>query len=149
VLCSAVALAPACIADTEVQAAAAAFQSFQNALQQGDRERCRALLTQDSVAAVEQFPWESLRQRQQLAVVEATRAHGGFHLRVRDPNEGGRESTFVVAREFGSYRVDLLATIGLQRAPTAARGPAEYAPRALTAADHDRLRQQQLAQPPR
>lgn len=139
----------ACDGDPEVQAAADAFRSFQAALQQGDRAACRALLTQDSVTAVEQFPWDRLRQQQQLVLLDATRASGCFHLRVRDPNEADRESTFVVAREYGHYRVDLLATIGLQQSSSAPRGPAGFTPRALTAADHDRLRQQQLASPPR
>lgn len=143
-------LALACSRADDATAATTAFAAFQAALQRGDQDGTRALLTRESQAAVAELPWHELRQRQPLVVLGAERSHGEFLVRVQDPNEGGRCSEFVVVREYGQLVVDLVATAGRHTEVVEAAGTAEqFEPRELTPADFDRIRQHELAQPPR
>lgn len=143
---------PGCANDGDHAEAVAAFARFQASLQRHDAERCREVITTASAAALGEMPWDRISKRQPLEVLSATKDQDQFTVRVRvaDPNEGGRVSEFVVVREWGRYVVDLVATAGLHTEVvegTATRE--EFAPRALTPADIERIRRHELAQPPR
>ncbi|MBL9077513.1 MAG: hypothetical protein JNL08_08420 [Planctomycetes bacterium] len=143
-------LAGACGGDPDLAAAADTLAQFQAALLRGDEAACRTLLTRESAAAVAELPWQQLRTRQPLVVLGTERGAGEFLVQVADPNEGGRRSEFVVVREHGRFCVDLVATAGRHGEVVEASGTTEqFEPRELTPADHDRIRQYELAQPPR
>lgn len=144
-------LAAACGARAaDVVAAERAFLAFQEALQRGDRSACRDLLTRESQAAVAELPWQELPHRQPLVVLGTEHSAGEFLVQVRDPNDGGRCSEFVVVREYGRLVVDLVATAGRHTEVVETAGAAEQlVPRELTPADMDRIRRYELAQPPR
>ena len=145
-----VAALASCGGDPDLQTAAADCAKFQVALQQGDRAGCRDLLTEQSRVAVDALPWDRIREGQALLVLGAERGQGYFRVRVQDPNEGGRRSEFVVVREYGRMVVDLVATAGLSATVVEAAGAKDVLePRTLTDADYERIRQHQLAQPPR
>ena len=141
---------PGCANDGDQAEAVAAFARFQAALQRHDAEGCREVITTESAAALGEMPWDRISQRQPLEVLSATQDPDQFTVRVRvaDPNEGGRVSEFVVAREWGRYVVDLVATAGLHtEVVEGAATREEFVPRALTPADLDRIRRYELAQP--
>jgi hypothetical protein len=141
---------PSCGADPDPGRAAAAFSAFQAALQRGDRDACRALLTEQSTLALDDLPWDRVRDREPLAVLGAERGIGDFRVHVRDPGDGGRVSQFVVVREYGRLVVDLVATAGLHTEIVEASGSKEeFVPRELSPADLDRIRQYELSQPRR
>ncbi|MBX3462893.1 MAG: hypothetical protein KF830_06965 [Planctomycetes bacterium] len=143
-------LAAACGGDASAAAAGQALADFQAALQRGDRQACRDLLTLESQVAVDHLPWHDLDRRQPLEVLGAERCAGEFVVHVRDPNDGGRPSTFVVVREHGRLVVDLVATAGRHAETIEAAGAVDqFEPRELTPADFDRIRLHELAQPPR
>jgi hypothetical protein len=130
------------------EAARCAFADFQAALQSGDRDRCRRLLTAESAPVLDEIPWARVRAQQPLQIVGARPEPGEVRVRIRDPNEGDRESDFVVVRENGRHVVDLVATAGLHTTIVGtAPAAADLEPRKLTPADFDRIRQQQLAEP--
>ncbi len=150
----AVATLTACGAERDpALAAAIAFTQFQTALQRGDEAGCRHLLTQRSATALAELPWQQIRNRQPLTVLGASGEGAEFRVHVADPNDEGRQSDFVVVREYGRLVVDLVATAGLHavavepREASAARE--EFAPRELTPADIDRIRRYELSQPPK
>jgi hypothetical protein len=139
-----------CGGDPDTATAAATFSKFQAALQQGDRGRCRDLLTEDSATAIDALPWDRVQERQALVVLGAERGQGDFRVKVQDPNDGGKCSEFVVVREYGRMVVDLVATAGLSAVVVEGAGAKDVLePRPLTDADYERIRQRQLAQPPR
>ena len=143
---------PACANDVDHAEAVAAFTRFQSALLRHDVEGCRTAITRESAAALGEMPWDRIAARRPLEVVDATCEQGQFtvRLRVADPNEGGRVSEFLVVREWGRYVVDLVATAGLHtEVVEGSVAREELAPREFTPADLDRIRQYQLAQPPR
>lgn len=133
--------------------AAAAFARFQMALQAGDEPSCRELLTQESAPALAQMPWDAVRKKQPLLVLGASGEGAEFRVHVADPNQGGAESDFVVVREYGRLVVDLIATAGLHtetvETAEASGSRGELAPRPLTPADMERIRQYELSQPPK
>ena len=134
----------------EGRAADAAFTAFQGALQRGDREACRALLTGESQAALAEMPWDDIAKKAPLTVLGVDGGGAEYRVRVQDPNDGGRAAEFVVVREYGRFVVDLVASAGLTaRTVEATGGHEEFVPRELTPADLDRIRQHELAQPPR
>jgi hypothetical protein len=143
-------LGVACAGEPDTAAAGRTLAAFQAALQRGDQQACRELLTRESQAAVAELPWRELQQRQPLVVLGAERSAGEFLVQVADPNAGGRRSEFVVVREYGRLVVDLVATAGRHTEVVEAAGaPEQFEPRELTPADLDRIRQYELAQPPR
>lgn len=140
----------ACGTDAGPAAARAVFGSFQQALQRGDESACRALLTRESGAALADLPWDRLAQQRPLEVRGARPDGYGFRVEVADPNAGGAAGEFVVVREHGRLVVDLVASAGLTAEVVEAAGSREVLePRELTPADLDRIRQHELATPPR
>lgn len=143
-------LLTSCSGDADTTAAARVFAEFQAAVQRGDAKACRPLLTEQSAQVLLAMPWGEVAKRKPLAVLGAERGEDGFRVRVQDPNEGGRASQFVVVRENGHLVVDLIATAGLHTEVVEAAGNHDQLePRALTPADRERIRQYELAQPPR
>jgi antitoxin (DNA-binding transcriptional repressor) of toxin-antitoxin stability system len=139
-----------CAGDPGPHDAAAVFGSFQRALQRGDEDACRSLLTVQSAAALQQMPWERVARQQPLVVRGARREGSELRVEVADPNAGGRAGEFVVVREHGRLVVDLVASAGLTAQTVEAAGAADtVVPRELTPADLDRIRLHELAQPPR
>ncbi|MBK8100005.1 MAG: hypothetical protein IPK26_23115 [Planctomycetes bacterium] len=134
-------------ARARLDAAVAAFTSFQQALRDGDAERCRNLLTDESQPVVLEMDWTAMRSKPPIAVHAAEAAGSAIYVRGEDPADG-RTATFVVVKERGRFVVDLVATAAFYARET---GPAKYGlePAPLTPRDHDRLRQKQLAEPPR
>ena len=143
-------LATACGRTADAEAAERTLAAFQAALQRGDQTACRDLLTRESQVAVADLPWHELARRQALIVLGTERSAGEYLVHVRDPNDGDRCSEFVVVREYGRLVVDLVATAGRHAEVVEAAGaPEQFVPRELTPADMDRIRQHELAQPPR
>jgi hypothetical protein len=97
--------------------AVAAFAVFQDALFAGDRARLRAALAGECRQVVDSLPLGRLDSRQRLQVLGVRSRPPVVHVDVADPNENGRRSTYVLVREEGALRVDLVATSALQPAP--------------------------------
>ncbi|MBL8754334.1 MAG: hypothetical protein JNK15_13615 [Planctomycetes bacterium] len=128
----------------------AAFASFQQALRQKDEAACRALLTQESAAVLADMPWDRVASQPALEVLGARTEGHEYRVQVADPAAGGKQAEFVVVREHGKLVVDLVASAALTAEIREASGSKEeLAPRELTPADHDRIRQWELAQPRR
>jgi len=139
-----------CSDDSGAANAMRVVDEFQTALRAGDRSRCRALITEESATALPSIPWHEVRTRQPLRVLGAEPRNSGYLVQVADPNEGQRQSEFVVVREYGRVVVDLVASAGLTAEFT--ERPVEngaFEPRELTPADYDLIRQIELARPPR
>ena len=140
-----------CGGDTDARArldaAVATFTSFQQALRSGDAERCRSLLTAESQPVVAEMDWAAMRARPPIAVHTAEAAGPAIYVRGEDP-AAGQPATFVVVKERGRFVIDLVATAAFYARES---GPVQYdmEPAQLTPRDHDRLRQRQLAEPPR
>ncbi len=140
----------ACSPDQESSAAAAVFTAFQDALRRGDAAACRNLVTAESAKALDAVDWRAVRERRSLEVTGSERGALDYRVKVADPNDGGRAAEFVVVREYGRLVVDLVATAGMHtEVREATAGREELAPRELTPADRERIRQFELSQPPR
>ncbi|MCK5940978.1 MAG: hypothetical protein KAI24_03330, partial [Planctomycetes bacterium] len=93
---------------------------------------------------------DAVAEREPLAVLAARRVANtsAFLVDVRDPNERDARGRFVVVREHGRMVVDLVASAGLTARTVEASSSREtFEPRALTPADHDRIREFELSQP--
>lgn len=143
-------LCTACGGDPEAAAAVRTLHDFQAALRAHDESGCRALLTRESAAALAQVPWQQVAAQAPLQVLGAERQSLGYRVAVADPNHAGRRGEFVVVRENGRLVVDLVATAGLTATTSEAGASSDViVPRELTPADFDRIRQRELATPPR
>ncbi|MFY9343531.1 MAG: hypothetical protein WAT39_13630 [Planctomycetota bacterium] len=139
-----------CAADPEPAAAKEVFASFQQALRQRDEAACRRLLTQESAAVLASMPWDRVQNQPALQVLGARREGNALRVQVRDPAQGNAPGEFVVVREYGQLVVDLIASAALvAEVHEAANAKDVFEPRELSPADLDRIRQHELAQPPR
>ena len=143
-------------AEAPARAATATFAAFQQALRNHDENACRRLLTSESAVVISSLPWQSAAESEPLCIDGAEAVGSAFHVRVRDPNQGGAEATFVVVREYGALVVDLVASAACNAVEVEREGAAEadfrreeFEPRELTPADYDRIRQHELSQPKR
>jgi hypothetical protein len=118
----------------------AVFTAFQHALQQGDTSAAGRLLASDSQPVLAEMSWASVRARQALVPLSVERHDFEYWIHVRDPNEHGAESVFVVAREQGRLVVDLIATAGHNRTLKPKTGPTQFDDRPLTAEEQQQLR---------
>ncbi len=140
----------ACHGEPDTTPARTAFESFQNALRTRNEEACRRLLTQESAAALSEMPWERIASQPALEVLSARVQDYGFRVQVKDPGDGGKVGEYVVVREYGKLVVDLVASAALTaEIREAAASKDVLDPRPLTPADIDRIRQHELATPPR
>lgn len=123
------------------QAAMTVFDRFQAAMFARDRGALRSLVTAESREVIAQLPLERLAGQQPLVAIECSRQGTEYWITVRDPNQGGHRSVFVVAREDSRLVVDLLATSAHQATYTPHEGPPVLEPRQLSDAERERVRQ--------
>lgn len=138
-----------CGSETAAATAASVLVEFQDALLAGDADRCGRLVTSQSRPALAAIPWAAMRNRKPLVIGEVEVHDGRFHVHVQDPNDSDREGEFLVVREYGQLKVDLVATAGLTAEEVPGTGHEEFVPRELSPRDIDRIRQVELASPPR
>lgn len=144
----ALALLGACGGDPASARAEAAFAAFQAALQRGDAEAARQLVTLESAPALADLDWANLRTQPPLEVVGSEPRSAEFRLRVRQAGAPQSAGEFVVVREHGRYVVDLVATAGLYtEIVEATSGREEFVPQELSPRDLDRIRAIELAKP--
>ncbi|MFO1053446.1 MAG: hypothetical protein U1F36_14635 [Planctomycetota bacterium] len=87
--------------------ARATFASFQAALRSGDRDALRDLLTRDCGPAIEPLAEAKGRDASEVMIESAAATGSGtVELHVRDA--AGSAGVFVVVRESGRWRVDLV-----------------------------------------
>lgn len=134
-------LLPACSETAaETTAAVRTFEAFQEALFGADRPALRRLVTDSSRPAIDDLPFDDLESKEPLQVLGAERDGADFLVRVTDPNRGGEPGTYVVVRQGGRLRVDLLATTALHHEEVPYGDGTELVPKALTPADIERAR---------
>jgi hypothetical protein len=121
------------------QRAVSAFEDFQQALHRGDRATVGELLTEESQPALDELPWAKLADQQLLAVDGAEHCGMEWWIAVRDPNDSGRSSRFVVVPERGRLRVDLLASMQHNSTVTVTPIAPRFEQRQLTAEEVARV----------
>ncbi|MEZ5967424.1 MAG: hypothetical protein R3F56_26540 [Planctomycetota bacterium] len=87
-------------------------RTFEAAVRAGDRATARRIVTLESRPAVDAMPLVP-SGKAPLTVIDAVARPDGVHVQVRDPNLDDRAGAFVVVRENGALRVDLVASAGL------------------------------------
>ena len=124
-----------------LEAARQAFDVYQDALFAGDRHQLRQVLSARSREVVPHIPFERAQSQQRLTVVGAEARLPQILLSVEDPNQGGRKCTFVMVREDGELRLDLVATTAFnhEEQPAANPGP-QFTPGQLDPAEIARIR---------
>jgi hypothetical protein len=128
--------------------AMATFAAFQDALFAADKQALRNLVTEESAAAVDAMPFDSIRQQQRLVATEAQDLRGSWLVRAENPNQRATSGDYIVTRERGRFVVDLVATAQLHATSTGIAAPSGFTQRELTPADHDEIRRRALATPP-
>ena len=83
---------------------------YQTALFEADRPALRRLLSSESRDLIERIPLERVEDKQPLEFLEARSNPPEVLVTVADPNDGGAEKKYVLVKEQGELRVDLLAT---------------------------------------
>ncbi len=126
----------------------ATFAAFQDALFAADKQALRNLVTEESAAAIDTLPFESIRQQQRLVATEAQDLRGSWLVRAENPNQRATSGDYIVTRERGRFVVDLVATAQLHATSTGIAAPSGFMQRELTPADHDEIRRRALAIPP-
>lgn len=116
-------LVAGCGEPAELAGARQVVQTFERAVRTGDRTTLRGLVTFESRPAVDAMPLEADAGQQPLAVLDAVARADGVHVLVRDPNHGDRDGAFVVVRENGALRLDLVASAGLTAREVPLAGP--------------------------
>lgn len=117
-------LLPSSCADPALAAAEDSLHRFHRALAQGDRGATRDSVTRGSRPYVRALP-KLADASEPLRVVARRRENARVYLDVRDENPGAavREGTYVVAKEHGEWRVDLILTAGANSHEEALPGP--------------------------
>jgi hypothetical protein len=127
--------------DPVLEAARRAFGVYQNALFAGDRGRLREVLATGSRQVLPHIPFERARTQQRLTVVGAVTQPPQVLLTVEDPNQDGRRSTFVMVKEDGELRLDLVATTAYNHEERPAENPGpQIVPRELDPHEIARIR---------
>ncbi len=112
-------------AAAEEHRAVQVFRAFQAALFRGEVASIRPLLTRKSRQFARAIANQRLEGRQPLEVLGTSKVRHQLRVHVKDPNDGGRESFFVLVREDGRIRVDLLATTTYNKEERRRPGPRE------------------------
>lgn len=95
--------------DREAQAVGATFKAFQQAAIAGDRASVAALLTEESRPAAAQIDLGQVSGPAEVRAVD--RVHSGrYELTLREQGKT-EDSAFVLVREAGSWRIDLVETL--------------------------------------
>ena len=132
-------LATSCSEDAEIRPALEAFERFQTALFQGDRDALGRTVTRESRQVVPHLPLAAVAGKKPLVVLRATRSGYRVHVEVSDPNEGGATGWFVVAKESGKWVLDLVETTSFNHT-TVERGDQILVPRRLSLDEIERIR---------
>ena len=123
--------------------AADRFAEFQTALFARDRVALKQLVCRDARPAISDLCRVELDGRKPLIVTSVTRDHHEYRVHVSDPNHQGaaKDSFYVLTREGGDLRVDLLTTFAYHRR-SSGRGVAKpsFQPGRLTAGQVERAR---------
>ena len=130
-----VALGPGCAPREENRQdeAAQVFAAFQDALFRQDSDGLRALLCRDARAVVPTLCAIDLADKEPLVVQGVSKTSYEYRVHVVDPNQGDRESFYVLAVEDGDMRVDLLTTTAYNHETVAgAAGDRKFIPQRLT-----------------
>lgn len=106
-LCLSIALLLAACGETRTDPARTALDRFAAALSNKDRDALRDCLANDSIAALDQL-LQTTRHRSGDLVVEASAAQGKGRVDFAVRDAQGQRGTFVVVRESGHWRVDLI-----------------------------------------
>ena len=134
-------LAAGCSSEpTREQAATAAFERFQDALFAGDRSALRHLLSSASREALSALPLQRVQGQQRLRVVGAERRDPEVLLAVLDPNQGDSRHTWVMVREDGRMRVDLIGSTAYNHTVRPGEGGPRFEPRQLDRAELAKIR---------
>ena len=127
-----------------IDAARRTFHSYQEALVQADTRKLRRVLARESRVLVPHIPFERARDAKPLVILGAEQQPPRVLLAVSDPNDGDRETTFVLVKEDGDLRVDLVATTAFNHKKVAAANPGQQlSPRSLSVDELARIRSQQ------
>lgn len=104
----------ACGGDPDLRAATATLRRFHRALVDRDLAALRDSLARGSRHFARLLPAPGNRSSRPLEILRARRENSRFYLEVRDENAGAavREGTYVVVKESGDWRVDLVETAG-------------------------------------
>ncbi|MGA1608323.1 MAG: hypothetical protein ACO4CT_15160 [Planctomycetota bacterium] len=121
-------------AEDEVRAR---FGAFELARRADDTEALFDLVTRDSLPALEALQPGAARQRGAL-LVEGVDVRDASRSEVRAREAGGEGATFVLVREAGAWRVDLLETVATTHGTV--QGAPEITPSGLDPAQIDRIR---------
>lgn len=97
--------------------AADRFAKFQTALFARDRAALKQLICRDARPAIPELCRADLDGRKPLIVTGITRNRHEYRVHVTDPNHQGaaKDSFYVLTKEDGHLRVDLLATFAYHR----------------------------------
>lgn len=112
-------------AAAEQQQAREVLGSFQDALFQGKPATVRRLLTLQSRQFAPAICRRPVAGRQPLEIVGTSKVRHQLRVHVRDPNDDNRESFFVLVKEDGRVRVDMVATTAYNKAEHRRPGPRE------------------------
>jgi len=114
-----------------------AFASYQRSLLTGDRRGLSRILTRDSRPAIDQLPLAELGRKDPLEVVGVEGEKATWRVRVHDPNPGGTDGVYLVVRQDGEWRIDLLGSLAQNHAVVHGEGsgmqvvPADVDPREI------------------
>ena len=128
--------------------ATARFAEFQTALFARDRATLKRIVCRDARAVVPDLCRAPLDGRLPLVVTGVSRNRHEYRVHVTDPNQKGaaKDSFYVLAKEDGQLRVDLLTTLSYHRPTTGPRvAQPSFAPGKLTP---EQVRQARAALPP-
>ena len=109
------ALLPACgpTSHPDTAAACAVVERFERALRQRDRSGLADSLTRESREALDALTEKPVGDQLTLQILGAATPTNGILVRVHDPNGSASDAGFMVVRENGELRIDLIASAGL------------------------------------
>ena len=117
--------ATACGGSVALDQARSAFTAWHAAMQRGDRDGVRRLVTLGSREYVESISFDRAQAGARLEIRDG-RLDGNtavFRVREAGTRDGPVAGTYVLVREDGDWRVDLVETAGLNSREVALPGP--------------------------
>ncbi|MEY4674449.1 MAG: hypothetical protein RL148_2233 [Planctomycetota bacterium] len=141
-------LLASCTDDRSAQSklAASTFSRFQKALQLGNRELVRTMLTSESTPVLDGIDWAAVAKQPPLDVRGARFVDNEFWVEVHDPETPDSVSRFVLVRENGRMVVDLVASAAHHATLVPSNRPM-VEPRELTPEDLERAANIQQTSP--
>lgn len=136
----------------DTAAACALVERFEQALRNSDRAALSEVITVDSRPALDALAAAKITDPVRLQVLGATARSDGVLVRVQD-SKGDSDAGFIVVRENGELRIDLVASAGLTARERPLEGGAtRQVVRPLTPAQRaqaEAMAARQAANPPR